>query len=231
MNSNASSERAVRNSCALTFCILMMLVSTGHSGVAQDREALVFPLRLHVARRAGQSTAPIVHDAWLREQVATANILFAPHGVEFWAEERLRLSDRHAELETRADRHALGALLDHARIDVFIVRSLRDVDDPTLMRRGVHWRPVGRPGAHFVVVSSIAGSTVLAHELGHYFGNPHSPTAGNIMSYERGDGPPFFDSAQGRRIRRFARNFAQMRSPMPSSRSARDELPAEITLP
>jgi hypothetical protein len=171
---------------------------------------------------------PSVSDAWLREQVTTANTLFAPHGVEFRIEERYRLPDRHAELETRTDRHALGALLDSARIDVFIVRSLRDVDEPSLMRRGVHWRPTGIAGAHFVVVSMIAGPTVLAHELGHYFGNPHSPTPGNIMSYERGDGPPFFDAAQGHRIRRLARSFARTRRPIPLERRGSDELPVEV---
>ena len=86
----------------------------------------------------------------------------------------------------------------------------RDVDEPERYRQGVHWRPRGEAypeRAHFVIVSSIAGPTVLAHELGHYFGNGHSDVPGNIMCYERGDVPPFFDETQGARIRFSLRRF------------------------
>ncbi|AKF03270.1 hypothetical protein [Sandaracinus amylolyticus] len=187
----------------------------------------VFPLRVQIARDADGSSAPITDDAWLSAQVASANEIFAPHGVGFVVDSRATLPDAHARLETRADRHALGARLDPSRIDWFVVRSLRDVDDPSQMRRGVHWRPAGRPGAHFVIVSAISGPTVLAHELGHYFGNPHSSTPGNIMSYERGDVPPFFDAPQSRRIARFASRFARERAPAPIDRDASDALPPE----
>lgn len=228
MSSSGSSGPVVCDMRARSFVLvvscLIVVCGAARSAATQER-ALVFPLRVHVAPGASESEAPAVSDEWLREQVATANQLFGPHGVGFRVEEQYRLPERHAMLETRSDRHALGALVDSSRIDVFIVRSLRDVDDPSLMRRGVHWRPAGYPGAHFVIVSAIASPTVLAHELGHYFGNPHSMTPGNIMSYERGDGPPFFDAAQGVRIRRFARNFARRRAPAPTERDARDELP------
>lgn len=178
----------------------------------------VFPLRLHVP-------AAEVTDAFLVEQVETANALFIPHGVGFAIDQRLVLEEAHASLETRRDRHALGALLDPTRIDVFVVRSLRDVDDPRLMRRGVHWRPAGRPGAHFVIVSAISAPSVLAHELGHYFGNPHSSTPGNIMSYDRGEVPPFFDATQSRRITRAATRFARERRPAPIERDPSASLP------
>ncbi len=120
------------------------------------------------------------------------------------------MPEAHARLENRRDRHALGRRQHPQRIDVFVVRSLRDVDEPERMRQGVHWRPRGDEfdaRAHFVIVSSIAGPTVLAHELGHYFGNGHSDVPGNIMSYERGDVPPFFDDAQRARIRFSLRRF------------------------
>ena len=176
------------------------------SPVGAQAERWVFPLRIHVPQAS-------VDAPWIAEQVEQANTIFGPHGVRFVAHERLALDDALSVLEDRRDRHALGAHLDSARIDVFVVRSLRDVDDPSLMRRGVHWRPAGRPGAHFVIVSAISGPTVLAHELGHYFGNPHSPTPGNIMSYDRGEVPPFFDADQVRRIVRSARRFARSGAP------------------
>ncbi|MCZ7678805.1 MAG: M10 family metallopeptidase domain-containing protein [Sandaracinaceae bacterium] len=154
--------------------------------------------------------AEVVDRAWIDAQVENANTIFRPHGVSFRVARRARMDARHARLESRADRHALGGLLTERVIDCFIVLSLRDVDEPSRYRQGVHWRPRGEAypaGAHFVIVSSIAGPTVLAHELGHYFGNGHSDVPGNIMSYERGDVPPFFDDAQAARIRSSARRF------------------------
>ena len=153
-------------------------------------------------------------DSQIAAFVASANRLFEAHGVGFDVGERVLLDDAHLRLETRADRHALGAFLDRARIDVFFVDSLRDVDDPPRLRRGVHWRPARRPGAHFVIVTRDSPPDVLAHELGHYFGNPHSHTPGNIMSYDRGQAPPFFDEAQSRTIARFAATFRRIRSPV-----------------
>jgi len=76
------------------------------------------------------------------------------------------------------------------------------------MRRGVHWHSRSHPGAHFVILSSIAGTDVLAHELGHFLGNPkHSDTPGNLMSYERGDAPPFLDPEQVARMQRALQGY------------------------
>ena len=168
---------------------------------AGERAVTTLPIALTVATEGG---APVVSDEWLATQMRNANRLFSPHGVAFRVVERERMGPAHARLETRRDRHALGQLLHDERIDWFVVRSLRDVDDPSRYRQGVHWRPRGEgvpEGAHLVVTSAIAGAFVLAHELGHFFRNGHSDVPGNIMSYESGDGPPAFDARQGRRIR------------------------------
>jgi hypothetical protein len=174
---------------------------------AQQPAIPTLPLSITVAEHEGAS---VVNDAWIEAQVENANTIFAPAGVSFRATGRASMGAEHARLETRRDRHALGALLHPRVIDWFIVLSLRDVDEPSRYRQGVHWRPLGEGiprGAHLLITSSIAGPTVLAHELGHYFGNGHSEVPGNIMSYERGDVPPFFDEAQTRRIRASARRF------------------------
>lgn len=165
----------------------------------------VFPLALAIAEENG---APVVDDAWVTEEIAQANAIFSPSGVSFELRSRRPLDAHFTHLETRADRHALGEELRPDVVNVFVVGSLRDVDDTTLMRRGVHWRPAGMPGAHFCVVSSIAGPDVLAHELGHFFGNPHSQTPNDVMSYQRdGTVTPFFERAELGRIRRHARRF------------------------
>jgi hypothetical protein len=181
--------------------------------LAPARADTTFPISFAVAEVDGEQ---VVEREWLEEQVEAAKEIFRPAGVQFVLERVRPLPAEHAMLEDRADRHALGALVERRVINCFIVASLRDVDDPRLYRRGVHWRARGHgPNNHFVIVSAVSGETVLAHELGHFFGNPHSTTAGNIMSYDRGEVPPFFDEAQQRRIALFARRFVRTRELVP----------------
>ncbi len=151
---------------------------------------------------------PVVSEAWLKTQVRWANTLFAPHGQAF-ALRRSALAAKHADLKVRRDRDALGPLTKGRVINCFIVKSLIDVHTPPLPRQGVHWRGK-RKGkrVHYVIVAANAGPTVLAHELGHFFGNrKHPKTPGNIMSYNRVGRDPFFDAKQGRTIRRFSARF------------------------
>lgn len=180
------------------------LVFFALSGVrAQSTRTL--PVALSVAAIDG---GPVVSEAWIAERMAQADAIFAPAGLAFRIRERSAMDAAHAAMEDRSDRHALAEGLVTGSINVFVVSSLRDVDDPSRMRQGVHWRSPRVPGSHYVIVSSIAGPSTLAHELGHFFGNPHSDVVNNIMSYERdGAVPPFFDAAQLRRIRAHARRF------------------------
>jgi hypothetical protein len=85
-----------------------------------------------------------------------------------------------------------------------IVGSLRDVDTPILLRQGVHWHAVPNPSKHYVIVSKSAGTTVLAHELGHFFGNPHTTIKDNLMSYDRSGSDVFFTEGQKKTIAAFA---------------------------
>lgn len=149
-------------------------------------------LSISIARDRG---APVVDDAWLRQQIADANHFFGPLGTTFrWTEEK-ELAEPHGEMHTRADRDALTPLMAPGGVvDLFVVRSLDDVDEPGRVRRGVCWTGLG--GKRFVILSRIAPMRVLAHELGHFFGNPHSKVTNNVMSYERDGGTTFFDPAQ-----------------------------------
>lgn len=180
----------------LAASVLALVASSARAQPNQGAVSTHVPLSIAIVEDAG---TPIVSETWLAERVTAANAIYGPSAIEFAVHATRSLDARHADLVTRSDRHALGReMLAHV-VNVFVVRSLRDVDGSGY-RQGVHWRPAGRPGAHFVIVSRDSGPSTLAHELGHFFGNGHSTTRGNLMSYDRGDGPPFFDATQRRRI-------------------------------
>lgn len=188
------------------------------SSEPQPQRTVTLPITLHVATGGG---APVVDEAFIGERVARANEIFAVHGVQFAVKERKPLAELHAAMETSADRDALGEYFARGTVHVFCVASLRDVGEPERMRRGVHWRSTTHAGAHYVILSSIAGVDVLAHELGHYLGNPsHSEVAGNLMSYEHTDVTPFLDEAQAARLRRRLQAYLSSRElvPLPAAK-------------
>ncbi|HEX4354974.1 MAG TPA: hypothetical protein VHZ95_18715 [Polyangiales bacterium] len=158
------------------------------------------PIVVHVAERAGK---PVADAQFIADRIARTNEIYAPYQIRFEVLAERPLAETHARMETRADRDALGAEVSRGAIDCFIVESLRDVDEPDRVRRGVHWHSQTHPGAHFVILSIIGGLDVLAHELGHFLGNPkHSEVAGNLMSYEHTEVLPFLDEAQQLNVRR-----------------------------
>jgi hypothetical protein len=196
------------------FAALTALMTLASAVEARADET--FGLAIWVAAEGG---APIVSGGWIDAQVADAEQLFGPIGVHFRTTLVLPLPSEHAHLETRADRDALAAHLIPGAINVFVVASLRDVDDPSLFRMGVCWR---RAGGTYLVVDAEAVSFVLAHELGHFFGNPHSSTPNNCMSYDHNDAARvFFDEGQARTIRKWAKRHIAERRLVPLSSAGR----------
>jgi len=153
-----------------------------------------------------ESGAPARDDAWIATQIDDANALYAPLDVHFRRTQRKEMSVAHAQVHTREDRDALGALMEKNVIDVFVVAALEDVDEPGRYRKGVAWTQ-RTTGARFIILSAAAPRTVLAHELGHFFGNGHSSVADNLMSYTRTGGKVFLDDAQVARVHTFAAKF------------------------
>lgn len=180
---------------------------------AQADGLVRLPLVIHVATLAG---APVASGEQIAEWVARASLIFAPQRLGFVAAEVRGLAASHARQETRADRDALARHWAPGAIHCFVVASLLDVDEPGRVRRGVHWRARGAGARHYVIVSAIAGPDVLAHELGHFLGNPaHSDVPGNLMSYQRTDALPFLDAAQSSRLQRALRRYLRTRELVP----------------
>jgi hypothetical protein len=155
------------------------------------------PMSFAVATVDGQ---PARDAAWIDAQVGEMDLLFGPLGVHPQNAGVRPLAARFARVESRADRDALVTDLRPGVVNVFVVGTLMDVDEPGRTRRGVHWRNRLRPSTRYVILAADAMPTVLAHEMGHYFGNGHTTTRDNLMSYERSGGPVFLDAAQGRVI-------------------------------
>jgi len=146
-----------------------------------------FAIQLHVAT----SEAGLVAGAdWLKAQLAGANRHFGPLGVGSTRAGVAWLPESAMHIETRADRNALAVgRLGGRIIHVFIVGQLDDVDVEGAIAYGVTWR---RPNDNrkYIIVSAQALERTLAHELGHFFGLPHSTYDVSIMNKTERKEPP-----------------------------------------
>lgn len=144
---------------------------------------------------------PLCQPPWLEAQWAEVTRLFAPVGVALELRPTRPLPGAHPEVESREDRDAFAAALEPNAINVFVIASLADVDEPGRMRKGVHWRPAAHVDRHYVLIIATAPRGVLAHELGHFFGLPHAGARDNLMSYSRSEGGTLFlDRGQQARL-------------------------------
>lgn len=171
-----------------------------------------FVAYVHVARA---TETPVASQSFLDAQWAAVQALLGPATLSF-APRAAAAPQRPLprNLETRADRNALAAFAVKGALNVFVVESLADVDEPGRYRLGVHWRT---GGTHFVIVATYAvpggrpcppqytcaqASALLAHELGHFFTLGHDPRADNLMSYTRAGAELWLDEPQRIRMRR-----------------------------
>jgi len=145
-------------------------------------------IRLHVTVDAAGSV--IAKPDWLAAQLAAANRHFAPLDVGFEVVGIDALPASAARIATRGDRDLVSeGRLAGTVIHLFITGRLDDVDVPDGVIRGVTWHVRGSD-RKYVILSTVAPVRVLAHELGHVFGLPHSKYAISIMNKTDRAAPP-----------------------------------------
>ena len=144
-----------------------------------------FGIQLHVAP---DEQGLIVTAEWLAQQVREAERHFTPLDVGFEIVGVDVLPEPAKHLATRKDRDALAAGgLGGRVIHVYLTGELDDVDTAGAIAYGVTWR---RDDRKYIIVSAKAWPRTLAHELGHFFGLPHSTYAISIMNKTERKEPP-----------------------------------------
>jgi hypothetical protein len=139
-----------------------------------------FGVDLHLV--VGPDGQPVQSVEWVSAQITETNARFGIIDVNFEivAAEALPASD--LEIDDRGERDALGdPKFSRGVAHVFVVGRLANVDEPGEIR-GVHWRYRKDRTRRWVILSKIAGSLVLSHELGHFFGLPHSDYDISVMN-------------------------------------------------
>jgi hypothetical protein len=172
--------------------ILLLVASAAHADPAdlvkdlpacdKDR-AHCFGIQLHV-------TPDLFDAAFIAEQLEAANRHFARLGVAFQIVGADALPASGAHIATRGERDELSIdRLKGTVIHVFLIGKLDDIDEPGSIAHGVTWHR--RNDDHkYILVSNNSKPRTLAHELGHFFGLPHSTYAISIMNKTTRTEPP-----------------------------------------
>jgi hypothetical protein len=146
---------------------------------------LTVPLHIHVARCHAEPV-PVKPDDWVQLHVAAAQTVLETHGVSLLATIS-SFSPPKCDLLTRAHRDEVAPFAaTKEAVNVLVLNRIRDLDVPDYDLMGVHWRYGGQSETlkrrRWVFLTARAQPPVLAHELCHFFGLPHDPAGGNLMT-------------------------------------------------
>ena len=180
----------------LALGVLVWIAGNAYAGVDVDAlanavpacdaaRAHCFAIDLHVAADAN---GPVTTPAWVAAELERANHFFEPLDVGFELAAVEALPESAAHIVTRADRYAIAnGHVGGTKIHVFITGKLDDIDTIGNVIYGVTWHT---HDATYIIVSAEAWEKTLAHELGHFFGLPHSAYAVSIMNKTPRREPP-----------------------------------------
>jgi hypothetical protein len=145
-------------------------------------------LHLHLADGAEQTPA------WVAAAMEHAFIVFAPADVGFRVVAVDRIGPEFAVIQTREQRDDIGRKqFTRGVVHMYLVAQLDDVDVPGTQIRGVHWRQRSNTAKRWIILSQLGEKVVMAHELGHFFGLPHSSYRASIMNKKPREHPPWED--------------------------------------
>jgi hypothetical protein len=146
---------------------------------------------LHVHVVVGPD-GPVQSPAWLAAGLTHADWLFEPVGVGFQVIAVDAVGPEFLYVDTAEQRDAIGRpRFDRGVVHMFLVARLGDVDVPGEEIRGVHWRQRSNTDKRWIILSKIGSSVVPGHELGHFFGLPHSRYRDSVMNKRPRDQPPW----------------------------------------
>ncbi len=146
---------------------------------ASPARAVSLNIRVAACPDAGGKATPARPPAWVDAHVRAVQELFAPLGISVTATTDL-FTPPLCEVLTREDRDRFAeASVEKGGVTVLVVPRVRDLDVLTYNLQGVHWRARGR---RWIFLTARAHPPTLAHELCHYFGLPHDPAGGNLMT-------------------------------------------------
>ncbi len=165
---------------AMVVVVLIACQSEARAGAQAPEPTLIFPIRVH-------ARPSVEIDEWVSSQLEIVNLRFAAAGVQFEVVERFWLAAEYDEITSLEElaRMVRADADEHVAIDVFVVDSFVDLDDPDhehVIERGTTLRQGLEPDTPGFVLLTQVDVAVFAHELGHYFGLPHTPRSTDLMS-------------------------------------------------
>jgi hypothetical protein len=174
-------------------CLATALSAGGRAAADPPPESALkvadIPIVFHVAveKKDGQPT-PVVPIEILDTAIAKTNAIYTQQvGMRFHRRAvHLLPTGKSLDVVGRWGRNRLARVAGApppGAVEVFMVRSLRDLKRSWAKLPGVMWYAYQGPGQgrRYVIVSQTAGLETMAHELGHYFGLVHHPSRKNLM--------------------------------------------------